>query len=474
MIEERKFPSKMLPHLFEPKRFKVFYGGRSSAKSSSVARYIILRCHTESIRVLCCREYQSSIKGSVKKALETVISDYGLDAHFTIQNDCIKSVSGSEIIFEGLSHNTSKIKSLEGISICYCEESESISNESWSLLIPTIRKENSEIIIVFNPYDMMDATYQRFVAPYLMLMDKDGVYVDDKITVIRMNYSDNPFLPQTSLDDMARLKEDDYQEYLHVWEGQTLGADQEAIIKPIWVQAAIDAHVQLGIAPQGVKAIGFDPNDSSGKGDEMALVFRHGSIVTEANSYAGEDINVGIDRAFELVAKSSATDFVFDGIGVGSAVKVGLENRKGNTALKITNFKGSASVRNPLISYQGGEPHGDVFLNLRAQSYWLLRDRFLATYNAVEKNVYTDPSTIISLSSDMQNINALVSELSQIRRKRGGNGNGLIQIESKQDMKKRGMRSPNLADALVYSFSQDEALDISWNQPIQYNNSGYV
>ena len=97
----------------------------------------------------------------------------------------------------------------------------------------------------------------------------------------------------------------------------------------------------------------------------------------------------------------------------------------------------------------------DLFKNLRAQFYWLLRDRFENTFRAITYGEEFPIDEMISLSSSLPDLKQLRSELSRIKRKKGHSSNDMIQIESKGDMKKRGLKSPNLADALVYVFANE-------------------
>ena len=138
------------------------YGGRGSGKSWAMARgyyYLLLK----NIARICVREVQNSIL-SLSINYSQQIEILGLQQFFEIQNTTIFSrINGSEFIFEGIKHNVTKIKSMEGIDICWAEEAEAISDMSWDVLIPTIRKSGSEIWISFNPKFEDDPTYQRFV-----------------------------------------------------------------------------------------------------------------------------------------------------------------------------------------------------------------------------------------------------------------------------------------------------------------------
>ena len=143
LINPIKFPEKAVPVIYGTARYKVLSGGRGSAKSWSFARYLALKTAFGKYRILCTREMQNSIRDSVHKLLVDQIHTLGLDKYFEIQKESITSIYGSQIIFKGLHHNITEIKSTEGIDICWVEEAEKVSDESWTVLIPTIRKENS-------------------------------------------------------------------------------------------------------------------------------------------------------------------------------------------------------------------------------------------------------------------------------------------------------------------------------------------
>ena len=204
-----QFPEK-LQCLFVPKRYKVLYGGRGGAKSWGVARALILLGAQRKLRILCARELQNSIKDSVHKLLSDQIENMGLSGKYVIEQARIYNPStGTEIFFEGIRNNVAKIKSYEGIDICWIEEADKVTKTSWGIIIPTIRKEGSEIWLTFNPNLEEDETYKRFV----LSPPKNSV-------VVKISWRDNPWFPQTLFDEMIELKEKDYDEYLHVWEGE--------------------------------------------------------------------------------------------------------------------------------------------------------------------------------------------------------------------------------------------------------------
>jgi phage terminase large subunit len=201
----------VMQDLFTPARYKVFYGGRGGVKSWSFARALLLKAAQTPLRILCAREYQSSIKESVHQLLCDQIKLMGLSDYYTIKDTKIESLAGAELIFAGLKKEINKVKSMEGIDICWVEEAEKVSENSWMVLIPTIRKAGSEIWISFNPHEETDPTYKRFV-----LNSPPGAIVRET------GWQDNPWLPkelQMEKDYLAKVDKDAYD---HVWGGQIL------------------------------------------------------------------------------------------------------------------------------------------------------------------------------------------------------------------------------------------------------------
>ncbi len=217
MIIRIPMPAKCARVLYDPlrRRYKILYGGRGSAKSWSVARYIISRAAREKLLILCVREVQNSIKESVHRLLCDQIEALGLQDLFIIKQDSIVGINGSEIIFKGLLRNITEIKSTEGVDICWAEEAERISEYSWTVLIPTIfRRSSSELIITFNPEDEKSATYTRFV-------EKEGKSIDRPDYCREyVNYWDNPWFPEMLRQEMEWDRINDPDKYEHVWCGR--------------------------------------------------------------------------------------------------------------------------------------------------------------------------------------------------------------------------------------------------------------
>ena len=202
-----QFPVKMAS-LFDKARYKVYYGGRGAGKSHSAAKALLILGAKSQIRVLCAREYQTSIKDSVHKLLCDQIELMNLHGFYEITQSSIRGKNGTEFAFVGLKNNVANVKSYEGVDYCWVEEAQTVSRHSWNTLIPTIRKEGSEIWITFNPELETDETYQRFV-----------VRPPEHAVVQKINWSDNPWFPEVLALEKDALKSRDPSAYQTVWEG---------------------------------------------------------------------------------------------------------------------------------------------------------------------------------------------------------------------------------------------------------------
>lgn len=210
--------------LFRPARYKVYYGGRGAGRSWSFARALLIKGAQQKLNILCCREFQKSIADSVHKLLVDQIGMMGLPGWKIQKTEIVHVGTNSRFIFEGLRYNTNRIKSLEGIDICWVEEAESVSKENWEILIPTIRKEGSEIWISFNPDLEEDPTYQRFV-----------VNEPPNAVVRKIGWQDNPWFPETEMpDERDYLYRVDPEAAEHVWGGYPRKASQAQILAGKW------------------------------------------------------------------------------------------------------------------------------------------------------------------------------------------------------------------------------------------------
>lgn len=207
------FPEKM-QFLFQPARYKVAYGGRLGLKSWSFARALLIDGLTGRERILCVREMQKSMEESVHKLLADQISLMQMNYLYEVQQAHIlgrERAKGTSFSFEGIWRNVNKIKSYEGITKCWGEEAAKMTKASWNILEPTIRVEGSEIWLSLNPEMDEDFIYQYFI----LNEPPPGTLR------VKTSYRDNRWLSASSLASIIHLRETDYDEYLHVYEGHT-------------------------------------------------------------------------------------------------------------------------------------------------------------------------------------------------------------------------------------------------------------
>ena len=195
--------------LRDPKRYKILHGGRGGGKSYAIADQLLVDGLREPHRILCAREYQASIKDSVHRLLADRIDHWGLGGFYEVQRDTIIGKNGTTFIFRGVRHNVQSIKSMTGLTRVWVEEAQTVSEESWRILIPTVRDEGSEIWLSLNPGRKDDSTSQRFIES-----------PPDDSVVIKINYDGNPYFPDTLDQERKRDQERlDPATYAHIWEG---------------------------------------------------------------------------------------------------------------------------------------------------------------------------------------------------------------------------------------------------------------
>lgn len=244
-------------------------------------------------------------------------------------------------------------------------------------------------------------------------------------------------------------------------------ASVEGVLIPsTWIQAAIDAHIKLGIEPTGDRIAGLDVADE-GK-DKNSYAGRHGIVLNYLDTWSGkgDDIFGTTQKAMDLSIEQSIDTLFYDADGLGAGCRGDarvineLQREKGLPEVNVDSFRGSGSVHEPDDEMVEGRLNKDFFANMKAQAWWWLRMRFQETYRAIEGREY-DPDMLISLSSDEleeKELALLTTELSQPTYTK--NGTGKILVNKQPD----GTASPNRADSVMICFNpQVSSLNI-WNK----------
>lgn len=412
-----------LKDFVKPKRYKIAYGGRGSGKSWGFVQLLVLKASQSRIRILCARELQNSIRESVHQLIAEQIVRMGLEEHFSVKEKGITCITtGSEFIFKGLKgvkNDASALKSFEGADICWIEEAQTVSRDSLETLKPTIRKPGAEIWMTFNPKHSIDPVYKDFV-----------ITPPSNALVKKVNYSDNPWFYETSLpEDMEHMKLNNYDLYLHVWEGETLNASEMQFIPANDVDDAMKRDAVTN--PEEPLVIAVDVARFGD--DESVIFFRKGmdGVSIPKITFKGLDTmqvaaQVALHARGSEHTKMQRADAVFvDETGVGGGV-VDRLRQLGVNVIGV-NFGGKPDSGITLTN-AAGERYG----NKRAEIWGIMR-------SAIRSG--------LCLPKDQ----SLKEELIAVEY--SYNEKGEIMLERKSDLKKRLGFSPDTADAIAISFA---------------------
>ena len=249
--------------LFRTARYKGAYGGRGSGKSHFFGRLLVQKCvnHSGTLAV-CIREVQKTLAQSSKRLVESKISSLGLESYSKIYSDKIQTPGDGLIIFQGMQDHTGEsIKSLEGFTIAWIEEAQTLSSRSLSLLRPTIRAKHSEIWASWNPRRKSDAIddFLRTKRP-------------SEAIVVRTSWRDNPWFPAV-LEEERMLDLTLYPErYDHIWEGEYAKAFEGAYFSKGLSEAKTERRIgRVSADPLLPLRAFFDIGGSGAQADAMAI-----------------------------------------------------------------------------------------------------------------------------------------------------------------------------------------------------------
>lgn len=397
--------------LFDPQwRNIVYYGGRGSLKSHSVARALLIRGHAKKLRILCTRELQKSIKDSVHKLLSDLIDEYGLDDYEVLKDSITHKRTGTEFIFLGLRLNVTEIKSLEGIDLCWVEEAQAITEASMEILTPTIRKPGSQIIWTFNRVNELDPVYVKYVmnAPPKTYSCKVGFEIAE-----RENWFPDVLKLEMEGDRANPML------FAHKWLGEPLGQAEMSII----ARDAIMEAMRREIDDDGAVEIGVDV---ARMGNDRTVFWKRKGLKTlDMKVYSKLRTTQICDLLEEFAGNDKTVLLKVDDTGVGGGVTDEMMKREYN--VMPINF--------------GGEPvDKDKYGNWISEAWFYMAEIM--------------PTIQLPFDSD------LLMELSTRQWKQDTRGRR--NVESKTEYKKRGFRSPDLADACIIAYYTPVPAKVEW------------
>ena len=435
--------AKLKPVLKTKARYRTLYGGRGSGKSHAAAEFLVLAMASCTMRAVCCRQFLNKSENSIFQLLKSKISKFGMQDDFQINHLSIKHKhTNSECFFFGLWRNIDEAKSMEEIDICLLEEAHNLQENQFTLLDGTFRRNGFCFITIFNPRLCTDFPWKKFVVET----------IPDSVRV-KLNYYDNPYLD----DDYIRtvidyMKATDEQAYIHHYLGEPLSDDDDSIIKRSWVLASIDAHLKLGIEPTGSSRLGFDIADSGN--DWCATIVAKGSLAHSLDMWKGQEDELmkSCTRAW-VTAREHKAVIHYDAHGLGSfcGSKINEINAENTYKVLHKKFLAGGKISKPESFYPGTNiKNKDKFSNAKAQKWTDVAVRFRNTFNAVTHGHKFRDDEMIFIDSGIDHLEQLMDELSIVKKAYDNAGRDMA--ESKKDLLKRDVASPNLADAFIMAY----------------------
>lgn len=215
------------------------------------------------------------------------------------------------------------------------------------------------------------------------------------------------------------------------------------LISSEWIESAIGAAEKLGIVPTGAKVGALDVSD--GGADSSVFSARHGIALQYMESRPETLADAAGLWAYREATMRGCEELRYDAIGVGAGAAASLRDKKD---IKIVGWSGADAVMWAEKKYENtNRTHADMFLNRKAQAWWLLRDRFIKTHRAVTMGKMPDSlDDLISIPPDLPELRELKTELAQVTYK--DTNAGKVQVNKAPD----GQRSPNRADSVVICY----------------------
>ena len=417
-------PKKLLPLIkdFGSYRYFLIEGGRGGGKSQAVGRFILYLAEQYNLRIVCGREIQNSIKESVYSLLTDLVQQFNLN-YLVLAKSLIHRETKSELNFRGFREQGSfNIQGMEAIDIVWIDESQALTKQTLDVLIPTIRKDSAKIIFTMNRFVRNDPAYSQFVNR-------------DDCLHIHLNYNDNPFCTNALKKEAIECQKKSEQDYNHIWLGLPLDKTEDSVFTHSELDSTKKADYALR---QGyfTKIGGFDIARFGDDKCACVILQQMGALhweVVLVDEWDHKDLNYTTGRISDIVAQHRLDKAVIDEDGLGAGP---LDNlRFGRKDDRYMGF------RNTAVSFQDNKWYG----NPRTENTYKLKDLILKGHICIKDD-------------------GLLDELETLRYEYDHNQRKIL--ISKDRMRKDGVKSPNMADALIMAVSHID--NVQCEQTQQY------
>lgn len=393
--------SPVMDSFRSPCRIKLVRGGRgAAAKSWSIASLLVQMSHRKKLRIGCFREVQRSLEESSYALVKQTIDRLRYSG-WKLTNEYLQSPCGSHIIFRGLKdiRAANQVKGLESFDIFWLEEAATITGESLSMIMPTLRKPGSELWASWNPETENDPINERLWASHRT----DIIRVD-----ARPGIADNPWFTAELQKEMDEDYARDPDEASHIWGGLPRTQGNRSVMSRAAIKQAMDRVLS---DEHGAIQIGCDV---ARFGDDRSVFYkRRGLKVIDQRVRVKQDTMATAYECWDMANRDPSITIVVDDTGVGG----GVSDRLRELGAKVVAVNFGSSPSNP-----------DKYTSI-ADELW-----------------FEFPIDEASIPNDHE----LMGELSG--RQYSYDNKGRRKIESKDEYKKRSGKSPDLADALILCF----------------------
>lgn len=406
-------PNKLVqildPDVFNKYRYFLIKGGRGGAKSQSIARFVLYLSEKYNLRVVCGRETQNSINESVYSLLSDLIREFQLNFE-TLASKITSRVTQSAINFRGFREQGAfNIQGMEGIDLLWIDEAQALTKQTLDVLIPTIRKENAKVIFTMNPHVFND--------PVIVMLAKRP-----DCLIIDINYYDNQFCPQALINEANECKKLNQKDYEHIWLGKPLDQSEDSLYSlEDFENGRIHAHI---LAPgYGVRVAGFDIARFGDDKCACVILQQMGALHWEeifCDEWDHRDLNYTTGRILMIANEYGIDMCAIDEDGLGGGPLDSL--RKGRGLEQFVGF------RNPQIGYNENK----FFGNVRTKNAYKFKEAIVKGHRHIKTQKIIDEMLTIKYTFDNNQRRILIS---------------------KDKMKKEGIKSPNLADAVIMAES---------------------
>jgi len=404
-------PEKLMALILKINEYRYFLaeGGRGGGKSQAVARLFLYLAEQKHLRMVCGRETQNSINESVYSLLVDLIRTHNL-AFDVFSTKIVHKVTGSTINFRGFrEQGVFNIQGMEGVDVLWIDEAQAITKQTLDVLIPTIRKQKAKIYFTMNRHLEHDPVFEFLVGR------KDCLH-------IHINYDENPFCTDALKNEAAECKAKSMKDYLHIWQGEPLLQLEDCVFTYRELKDTYK-HKHTLRENYGLRLAGFDIARYGDDRCAAVIVQQMGALHWEmifADQWDHMDLNYTTGRILSTTNAQNVNKAKIDEDGIGAGPLDTLNKGRG-----LVMFEG---FRNPQINYRDNKEYA----NPRTANVYKLKEMVTAGHIVI-----TDEETIRELCT-------LRYEYDHYQRKR---------LISKEKMRKDGIKSPNLADALIMAVS---------------------